>query len=306
MPTDPSSKRWRCLAWLPLLLVGWFGSEATFATSATAEEKAVQDSTIVHLRVHAGEPYIQRAAEVDRKSLVFNSVWVTRKYFPSAEDTNNGDPAWQAFEVAQGIQFVREKLGMRASPGFGLHPILWLNRESWQLRADALEVFITAGGFEGMEISLDIEGYGYVDANKKRIRTPPPQDARSWIELLAATEPVREVLRKYNIRATFYPAGNRKFGPYTRAALALGASRFGDEYTFVLAGKMKDGETLTKEQWQVWRERLTNTDPGDLGIHYIPGFFTSNFPNGSLDRVILNWMGVKECWLFVDDKGFLQ
>lgn len=288
-------KHWRIVSLLSILTLVALSCATSFG----------QDQPIVHLRYHAGEPYLDRALELPREQIVFTSVWPTRKYYPQwPADTNSGDPTQQAGEVRREMKKATDA-GFAASPGFGLHPIKWLDKQSWQMRANALEEFIVAGDFQGMDISIDIEGYGYVE-DGKRTRVAPPRDEEAWSDLIEACSPVRYVVLKYRMRPTIYPAGGRKFDHYVRAAMALGATKFGDEYSFVWSTKLRQGHKFTNEEWKWWIGQLTNTDPQDRGIHFIPGFFTSNFPNGSVDRLGLTFMGVNECWLFVDDKTYLQ
>ena len=263
------------------------------------------NSQDVHLRMYAGEPYLERAAAVPEGQRPFNSVWVTRKYYPDfATDANNGDPKAQAAEVRSKMAYAESVLKIKSSPGYGLHPINWLSKKSWQMRADALEAFIVAGNFEGEPISFDIEGYGY-QLGVIQFRTPPPKEPDTWQALIEACSPIRYVLLKYRMRPTIYPAGGPKFHAYTRAALALGATRLGDEYSFIFSQRIREGYAFTREDLKFWKRTLTNTDPDNRGIHFIPGLLSSNFNNASLDRIGLQYLGIKECWLFVDDKNFL-
>ncbi len=254
----------------------------------------------VHLRVYAGEPYIDRAVDTDPHNLPFNSVWVGSKYYykgdrPSIEEGP---------KVAARMEEVVDKLKMPATPGYGLHPIDWLSTEHWAARAKSLDDFITSGGFEGMPISIDIEGYGYVTEGV-RTRTPPPSSEGSWEALVTAAAPVRHVLLKHRMKPTIYPCGGRKFEAYTRAALALGATTFADEYSFVFAGKLKNNETIDREGLQFWQKYFSEEDPTDIGVRRFPGLLTSNFRAGSPDTAALKFMNIKECWLFVDRRDFL-
>ncbi len=300
------TNRMREFLFLPIILAYLL---LACSMAAGEEKQEAPQAATVHMRLHANEPFLDRAIEADPSRVAFNSIWATRKYYPSwPEDTNNGNPAEQAREVRAMMDKAIEH-GFEAHPGFGLHPIKWLDADSWQMRADALEEFILEGGFEGTELSLDIEGYGYttVDENgkKKRTRVPPPYDEEAWVDLVEACAPVRHVFLKYRIKPIIYPAGGPRFEPYTRAALALGAWKMGDEYCFVLAKKLRAGETLTRDQWQFWLNILRNTDPDDRGVPYIPGLYTSNLQQ-AVDRFSLSVLGIDEVWLFVDDKDYLK
>lgn len=292
MPTDPTSK---ILAAILAAFVSCLIVASSFAQGPA-----------VHLRTYAWEPYVARAVEFEPKNLAFNSVWVHGKYYPDEGDidTANPDARQQGILAREKADLVTSKLGIPATAGYVVHPTDWFNRAHWQRRADAIEAFLDGGNFSDT-LALDIEGYGKrVDG--QLIRVAPPYGESTFWRLYKAATPVRAMLQRRGIKATFYPAGGNKFEHYTMAAVALGASTMADEYSFIFADKLDDPDYWNSESWRVWKARLADQDPNGIGIPVIPGFFASNFKNGPLDRFLLGWMGIKECWLFVHDKGYLS
>lgn len=272
------------------------------ASLAAAEPPA---DAIVHLRVYAWEPYLERAVDSPPGKIPFTNVWVSGKYYPNRDDVDSGSrSAVEQGRIAkQQIELAREKLGVQATGGYVLHPFDWLDREHWKRRAEALEAFILASGTTAT-IALDIEGYGRpTDSGLDRI--PPPGEG-DWSKLISAVAPVRHVLLKHRLQATIYPAGGKHFGDYTRAALALGATKFGDEYTFVISRKLRDGVTISKDEWRTWGDYVHTSDPEGIGVPRIPATYVSVIRDARNVAILSKLFGVKECWLFIDDKEWLK
>ncbi len=282
-----------------LLVTGTVLGVCVSTTFSTARAQDTVDEAIVHLRTYYTESYLLRASLLDPEDRPFNSVWVTAKYYPGSR--NGGNQASQAIGVKRQLRFAREKLGIEAHGGYVLHPTEWLSLAHWQQRAEALERLIVEAELTG-SIALDIEAYGFDDVTK---RPPSPNDKKAQRMLVDACRPIVDVLRRHNLSATIYPAGGSKARDYTAAAIALGATKFGDEYSFVFSKKILEGKTFSEEQFKRWRDYLSYRDSSDTGVPTIPGLFASVM-RSKHDWRILRGFGVKEAWLFVDDKNWLR
>lgn len=253
---------------------------------------------IVHLRTYYNEPYLRRASLRDPEDRPFNSVWVTAKFQPTAAD--GGNPARQAWGIRKQMNFAQETMGVEVHGGYVLHPTVWLSPTHWQRRADALERIIIDAELTG-SIALDIEAYG----NEGEIVRPPSPQNRELQKLLAeACRPVAEVLKRHNLSATIYPAGGRGLGDYTAAAISLGATKLGDEYSFVFSQKIFDGKRLPANEWQFWRKYFSSEDPMHAGLPTIPGLLASSLHDRQA-ITSLSKLDIREAWLYVDDKNWL-
>jgi len=279
---------------------------AVFATSIAvlqrqATDSFAQDTTaepLVHLRTYYNEPYLRRASLRAPEDRPFNSVWVTAKYQPTAAD--GGNPARQAWGIRKQMNFARETMGVEVNGGYVLHPTVWLSPTHWQQRAEALERIIIDAELTG-SIALDIEAYGN---NGEIVRPPSPHNKELQQLLVEACRPVAEVLKRHNLSATVYPGGGRGQGDYTAAAISLGASKLGDEYSFVFSQNLLDGKQFTKEEWTFWREYLGSQDPMNAGLPTIPGLLASSLHDRQAIST-LGKLGIREAWLYVDDKNWL-
>ncbi len=269
------------------------------ATCSTALAQRPDDEPVVHLRTYYSESYLHRASLRDPEDRPFNSIWLTAKFYPGTRE--GGNQVNQSAGMKRQFRFIREKLEIEAHGGYVLHPTDWLDRVHWQQRADALERLIVGAELTG-SIALDIEGYEF-----DGIRTPPPSSNNKIAqrELVDACRPIVEVLRRHDLSATIYPCGGRKFQDYTAAAIALGAAKLGDEYTFIYSEKLLDGKTISKEASEFWRGYFANHDPSHVGIPTIPGLYASTMQS-KRDFQMLRELGVQEAWLFVDDKNWLR
>lgn len=280
-------------AWLAFLAVGIGGLTASTALAQVSDGEAV-----VHLRTYYTEPYLKRASLRTPEERPFNSVWVTSKFQPGSED--GGDPASQAIGIKKQMEFARNELQVDAQGGYVLHPTAWLSPSHWERRAKALERVIIDAELSGV-IALDIEGYEY-----DGVSNPPPSANNKELQdlLTEACRPIVDVLKRHNLSAIIYPAGGRGFEDYTAAAIALGATKFGDEYSFIFSEKLAQENPLTKEDWRFWREYISSADPANSSVPTIPGFLASMLKDKQ-DLRILRGLDVVEAWLYVDDKNWL-
>ncbi len=280
--------------WIAFLSV----ATVTLTASSTALAQVTDNQAVVHLRTLYTDPYLERASQLHPEQRPFNSVWVTAQFDPGSED--GGNPSKQTMGVKEQMEFARGELGIDTQGGYVLNPTDWLSLTHWERRAEALERVIVDAELSGV-IALDIKAYEFEGASAP----PPPADSKELQALLTkACRPIIDVLKRHNLAAVIYPAGGRTSPDYTAAALALGGTKLGDEFTFAFSERIAEGDTMTKEEWSDWKEYLTGAASAERSEPIIPGFLASMLRD-TQDLRILRALDVVEAWLYVDDEDWL-